>query len=31
MITSRNPNDIPVFTKVILEEFSRGTPMRAAS
>ncbi len=30
MITSRNPNDIPAFNKMILEEFSRGTPMRAA-
>jgi len=31
MITSRNPNDIPAFNRMILEEFSRGTPMRAAS
>lgn len=31
MITSRSPNDIPAFNRMILEEFSRGTPMRAAS
>jgi protease I len=31
VITSRNPHDIPAFNKVILEEFSRGAPMKAAS
>jgi protease I len=33
LITSRNPNDIPAFNKVILETFSTGgqAQMRAAS
>ncbi len=31
MITSRSPHDIPAFNKAILEEFSRGAPMKAAS
>jgi protease I len=31
LITSRNPEDIPAFNRVILEEFAKGTPMRRAS
>jgi protease I len=31
LITSRNPDDLPAFNKEIIEAFSRGMPLRAAS